>query len=223
MPSEPPLLSKSTPVTLLGGGFVGAGDIDLALSRAPVLIAADGGAGASLSAGHMPEAVIGDMDSLSADDRARLAGRLFPITEQDSTDFDKALRSVAAPMVIAVGFTGARIDHELAVYHSLVTRPERACIVLGATDIVFHLPGRLTLDLPVGTRFSLFPFAETRGRATGLRWPIDDLAFHPARLIGTSNETVADRVTLRFETPGMLGILPRAHLDAVVAGFTGRV
>ncbi|MBY6202493.1 thiamine pyrophosphokinase [Maritalea mobilis] len=216
-------MTSPDPVTLLGGGVVGPGDLDLALTRAPTLIAADGGAGVALSAGYLPEAVIGDMDSLAPADRARLDGRLFPIEEQESTDFDKALRSVAAPLVIAVGFAGARIDHELAAYHTLVTRPDKACIMLGAVDVVFHMPLQLTLALPAGTRFSLFPLAELRGSATGLRWPIDDIPFHPARRIGTSNQTVEPTVTLRFESPGMLGILPRAHLDAVIAALTARV
>lgn len=223
LPAEPPLLTAQCPVTLLGGGVVGADDLALALARAPVLVAADGGAGVALAAGHVPDAVIGDMDSLAPADRARLTGRLFQIDEQDSTDFDKALRSVEAPLVLAVGFAGARIDHELAAYHTLVTRPDRACVILGGSDIVFHVTGEMGLDLPVGTRLSLFPMGEVRGRATGLRWPIDDLVFHPASRIGTSNATVTPRVTLRFDSAGMLAIVPRAHLDAVLAAFSGRV
>ncbi|AHM02553.1 Thiamin pyrophosphokinase [Roseibacterium elongatum DSM 19469] len=223
LPAEAPLLNLGEAVTLLGGGVVAPGDLDLALARAPALVAADGGAGAALAAGHMPEAVIGDMDSLDPRDRARLEGRLVPITEQDSTDFDKALRSVTARLVIAVGFAGARIDHELAAYHTLVARPERACVILGACDIVFHVQGEVALDLPVGTRLSLFPLAGVRGRATGLRWPVDDLAFHPASRIGTSNETVAPRVRLRFDAAGMLAILPRTHLDAVLSALAARV
>ena len=211
------IVETATFVTLLGGGAVDAADLDLALTVAPVLVAADGGADMALALGRMPRAVIGDLDSLSPAGRAALdPSSVHHIPEQDSTDFDKALRSIAAPLILAVGFTGRRIDHELAAYHVLVMRAERRCVILGAEDIVFHAPPTLRLDLPVGTRLSLFPLAEVAVASTGLRWPTDGLAFHPARLIGTSNAVAGDAVTLRPSGPGMLVILPRAHLAAVI-------
>ena len=48
------------------------------------------------------------MDSVSRRARERLGtARFHPIAEQDSTDFDKVLRSVQAPFMIGVGFLGA--------------------------------------------------------------------------------------------------------------------
>jgi thiamine pyrophosphokinase len=49
------------------------------------------------------------------------------------------------------------------------------------------------------------------GRSEGLRWPIDGIAFHPAGRLGTSNAAVGP-VTLEFDSPEMLLILPRAEL-----------
>jgi thiamine pyrophosphokinase len=70
-----------------------------------------------------PQAVIGDLDSISQS-TGRGCGDIFhEVSEQDSTDFDKALRHLDVPLVLAVGFTGARLDHELAVFHTLVARP----------------------------------------------------------------------------------------------------
>ena len=65
------------------------------------------------------------MDSISDGRRAGLQGVLHRIAEQETTDFDKVLRSVAAPLAIAVGFSGGRLDHELAVLNCLLTRPDR--------------------------------------------------------------------------------------------------
>ncbi len=215
------IVRSDTMVTLLGGGELSPEDLSDALSRAPTLVAADGGADKALANGHRPEAVIGDMDSMSDAARADLDPKtLHPIAEQSSTDFDKALRSIAAPCVLAVGFTGRRIDHELAAYHTLITRPEKRCIVLGGEDIAFHARPEITLTLPIGTRVSLFPFAKLNGAATGLRWPIEPIDFRPLGQIGTSNESIASRVTLRFDGPGMLVILPRSALDAAIAALT---
>jgi len=220
VPKGAPLFRADRGVTLLGGGRLSPEDLPMALEIAPHLVAADSGAAAALAAGHMPEAVYGDMDSLPTSVRAQIPhDRVHEVTEQASTDFDKALRHIRAPVVLAAGFTGDRVDHELAVYHGLVARPDRRCLVLGSHDLVLHAPPRLVLDLPAGTRFSLFPMAEVTGRARGLVWPIDGLEFHPARLIGTSNQTSGGVLELSFDAPGMLLIVPRAFLAHVTAAL----
>ena len=69
------IVHSKVPVSLVGGGNLDPTDLDLALDRAPWLVAADGGAGAALAAGHVPEVVIGDLDSLQPNDRDRLGAR----------------------------------------------------------------------------------------------------------------------------------------------------
>ncbi|WP_210527163.1 thiamine diphosphokinase [Rubellimicrobium arenae] len=199
------------PVTLLGGGVAPADDVATALELAPTLVAADGGAGTALALGLRPEAVIGDMDSLSPEAAAAFAPCLHPVAEQDTTDFDKALTRIEAPVVLAVGFAGGRLDHELAALHSLVLRADRPCLLLGPDTLAFHAPPEIDLPLAPGTLVSIFPFAPLRLRSDGLRWPTDHLEFAPDRRIGTSNEA-AGPVRLRPSTRGALVILPRATL-----------
>jgi thiamine pyrophosphokinase len=215
------LVDTSSSVTLLGGGEASAADLEEALSRAPVLVAADSGAATALAAGHLPEAVVGDLDSLSDAARAALpAERVHRVAEQDTTDFDKALRSVRAPLVLGLGFLGARLDHQLANFSVLARRAERRCILLGARDLVFAAPPSVTLDLPAETRLSLFPMAPVAGTSQGLVWPIAGIDFAPAGAIGTSNRVAAGPVQLSFARPGMLVILPRRHLDAAIAALS---
>lgn len=215
------IVDVSEMITLVGGGALTPEDLAQALTIAPVLVAADGGADQALELGHVPQAVIGDLDSISDQARADLRpGTVHHIAEQDSTDFDKALRSVNAPLVLAVGFLGARLDHSLAALNVLARFPARRCILIGAQDVVFLCPQELTLSLPVGTRFSLFPMAPVEGRSTGLRWPLDGLAFAPGAMIGTSNEVGADPLTLSLSAPHMIAMVPRAHLEPVIKALT---
>lgn len=216
MTAPAPALRSPSPVTLVGGGALSPRDLPEALALAPALAAADGGADLALAQGHRPLAVIGDMDSLSPAARAALADRLHPVEEQVSTDFDKALTRIEAPAVLAVGFSGGRLDHELAALHSLVLRPDRPCLLLGPETLALHLPPRLALDLAPGTTVSLFPFAALRCRSTGLRWPTDPLDFAPWARVGTSNEATGP-ATLAPSGPGMLLILPRAALPLALA------
>lgn len=192
----------------------------MALKRAPVLVAADGGADRALAAGQMPEAVIGDFDSVSEAARQAIAPeRQHRIAEQETTDFDKALRSVRAPFVLALGFVGARVDHGLAVFATLLRHSGKVCLVLGPEDVVFLCPADLRLRLEPGDRLSLFPMGPVTGRSEGLRWPIDGLAFAPDGMIGTSNEVSAPEVRVQVDAPRMLAILPRARLDRVISGL----
>lgn len=198
-------------MTLVGGGPLPAHDLHLALALAPTLVAADGGVAHCLAAGLSPKAVIGDMDSIPPEAALSLADRLHPVAEQDSTDFDKALSRIEAPLVIAAGFSGGRLDHELAALHSLVVRADRRCLVLGPESLCLHCPPRLALALAPGTVVSLFPLAPVRVASTGLRWPTDAVPFSPTGRIGTSNAALGP-MTLEARAPGMLVILPRAAL-----------
>ncbi len=216
-----PIVTADGGVTLAGGAPFSRALLEESLSHAPRIVAADAGADRLLRLGVQPEAVIGDFDSISRAARTALAGRLHPISEQETTDFDKALRSVDAPFTIGLGFTGARLDHGLAVLNALARHPERRCLILGARDVTFLAPPRLDLDLPAGTRLSLFPLGPVTGESRGLNWPIGGIDFAPGARIGTSNR-VTGPVSLDFDAPAMLVILPRRALgralDALVPG-----
>ncbi len=211
---------------MVGGGHIGPNDLNLTLNRVKSAVAADGGAAVLVDSGHMPEAVIGDLDSLNASYLRKIpAERLFPIQEQDSTDFDKALRHIQAPIVLAVGFLGARIDHQLATFNAIVRHQDRFCVLLGEHEVIFHAPPRMKLALEPGSIVSLFPLRKVQGRSRGLKWPIDGLTMEPDGRVGTSNQAEGD-IDLQMDGPGMLVIVPRTALDDVMQAFlsgrTGR-
>ena len=214
-----PIVSSDKPIGLVGGGFVGPNDLNLMLNRVESVVAADGGAGVLVESGHVPDAVIGDFDSLGQDVRAQIPKhRLFPVREQDSTDFDKVLRHAQTPLALGVGFLGRRLDHQLAVLNSLVRQQDRFCILLGARELVFHAPPRLSLELTSDDVVSLFPLARVTGRSTGLEWPIDGLVLEPDGQVGTSNRAVS-HITLAVDGPGLLVMVPRDRLDQVMQAF----
>ncbi|MES0825217.1 thiamine diphosphokinase [Ruegeria sp. SCP11] len=220
------IVRSERPIALVGGGQVGPDDLKLVLIRVNLVVAADGGAVPLMDMGHMPDAVIGDFDSLGSSYRDQIPEeRLFPIREQDSTDFDKALRSVEAPLVLGVGFLGGRLDHQLAVLNTLVRLRDRPCLLLGEREVVFLAPPRITLSLTPGDVVSLFPFERVTGKSRGLEWPIDNLVLESNGRVGTSNRALAD-VELSVDGPGLLVMVPRAALEQVMQAFlsekTGR-
>lgn len=202
------IVQSSKPVILVGGGVCPENALTDALTHAKCVVAADGGAAKVLACGRIPDMVIGDMDSLAPELWNQLGdNRLCRIDEQDSTDFDKCLRHISAPLILGYGFLGARLDHELAALNVLARRPDIPCILVGEDDVVAVVPAELSLDLPVGTRFSLFPMRPVTGTSQGLKWPIDGIRFEPGGRTGTSNE-VTGPVHLLMDGPGMLILLP---------------
>lgn len=210
-----PIVSSTSPITLIGGADTAPNALTDALKWGETVVCADGGADTALWAELQPIAVIGDMDSISDAARDAYGDVFHPISEQDSTDFDKALRNIAAPLTLGVGFSGARLDHELGSMTVLARHPERRCILIGADTIVLLCPPVIRLDVAADTAVSLYPLANVGCASDGLRWPTDGLRFAPDGRVGTLNKATGP-VTLRPDGAKMLLILPRAALDVTV-------
>ena len=59
------IIHDSQPVILVGGAVLGSSDFALVKRWGKQIVAADGGAASVLGAGYLPDAVIGDFDSIS--------------------------------------------------------------------------------------------------------------------------------------------------------------
>ena len=214
------IVQTSEFVTLVGAGPVNTSNLNEALKIAPTLIAADGGAEMLRKYGNSPEIVIGDMDSASAQTLALLNDQIVhKIVDQDTTDFEKALGAISAPLVLGLGFLGGRVDHQLSAMRAVAQTPEHRCILLGDEDIVFRLPEHLDMPLPSGTRVSIFPFAQARVQAAGLKWPLDDVALSMASFISQSNEVTRDRLEIHAMGQAVI-VLPIQALSESVAALT---
>jgi len=209
----------NAPVLLVGNGPVDASIIALTHSFCRHTVAADGGANAALAHGLKLDATIGDMDSSADNKTPETHGEIIRIPAQDSTDFEKCLSVISAPLILGIGFLGGRLDHELAALNALV-KTQKNVILIGEVDLVFKLPEASHLTLPLGTRLSTFPMGPVSGvKSEGLAWPLDGLAFAPEGAISTSNHTTAPEVTLTNPEQPLLCILPRLHLSATLKLF----
>ena len=214
-----------TAVTLVGAGALDMAMVEAARALAPVLIAADGGADRLAEMGLSPSAVIGDMDSISGPERWRAGPTtLVHLAEQETTDFEKCLYATEAPLYLAVGFTGRRLDHTLALCHALLRYPDKRIVVVGEHEVSALAPPGVTLRLALapGARVSIYPLlAVTATHSRGLVWPIDGLALAPGSKIATSNAASQPVVEIAFDGPGALVMLERERLSVLVGALTG--
>jgi thiamine pyrophosphokinase len=202
------IVFSQEPVLLVGGAIGDNAQLSEVLDEVATVVAADSGANWLHTLGHVPDALIGDLDSVSKQTLAAIPqDRVHHIPEQDSTDFDKALRSVASPLVVGIGFLGGQVDHLLAAMTVLARYPDRAVVLVGDRDVVAHVPPQIVLPVAEGTRVSLFPMRAVSGTSSGLHWPIDGVEMSPGTRVGTSNRADGP-VTLTMNSSGMLLILP---------------
>jgi thiamine pyrophosphokinase len=209
--------------------IVGGGTVDPALlrelaDRGVALVGADGGADAIGDAGLMPAAIIGDLDSLA--DRTAWEERtpVIHIPEQVTTDFQKALYSTSAPVTLALGMTGKRLDHTLAALSAVLQyAPSRRLLLVDEVDVALAVVGSIRFEAGAHERVSIHPLLPLRfSHSSGLYYPMDGLLLEPGGLIGTSNEGTGGLVQVVPDdgTPWLL-ILGKERLWDLVGASQG--
>ena len=202
------IIDTSAAILLVGAGPVDPVILSSLATMTTELVAADGGANHIFALGLTPAAVIGDGDSLDANLRKVIpSDRIYPVDEQDTTDLEKSLARLRAPLIIGLGFLDGRIDHTLAGLNALVKFAAQPVLLIGSEDACFHIPHDLTLNMPPGRRFSLYPLTPLQAHSEGLYWPLDGLNLSPIGQIGTSNLTTG-QVRLQPDRAGLIGIIP---------------
>lgn len=220
--SNSEIVTCDTALCLIGGAAVADIAFAAVLPLVGGFVGVDGGADHLLARDIRPHRVIGDLDSLSEAARTRFADCLWHIAEQDSTDFEKALTRVTAPQVIALGFTGGRMDHALSVLNVMARHPDRTVLLVDADDVSYLAPqGDSIITMPVGARVSLMPLGDVRASVTGVRWAFTDWDLHPTGRNSASNMATGGPVQISAQGP-LLVTLPLAHLvEAATNGVRG--
>lgn len=197
-----------------GGDLNDGPAVQAALSAAPgaLIVAADSGARHALACGLMPDLVVGDLDSLAADEVADLRARGVTIDQhpahKDETDLELALIAACArgaTWLRILGAVGDRMDQTLANI-ALLTLSDLdgrdARIVSGRQTLWLLHPGLHPVHGEPGDTISLIAFVPgvTGITTDGLEYPLRDevLAFGPAR--GVSNVMLGREASVRFDT-----------------------
>ncbi|MDB5561299.1 MAG: thiamine pyrophosphokinae [Hyphomicrobiales bacterium] len=214
-------------LVIVGGGAV---DLDLLAQLAAggaALVGADGGGDVIAGAGLKPNAIIGDFDSLS--DPLGWLGRtrLVRISEQETTDFEKALYSTRAPVTVALGMTGKRFDHTLAALDA-VTRyaRQRSIILVDESDIALAVSGSFSFGVKAGERVSVHPLQPVLFRSSdGLKYPLEGLRLAPGERTGTSNSATKRTFVIepaKGEDGVWLLILEKGNLAGLIEAVMNR-
>jgi thiamine pyrophosphokinase len=168
--------------------------------RCNTIVAADSGWRHALSVGVTPSVVLGDFDSITADELREVHEANVPLIEypsnKDLTDAEIALQYIVdsdATSLLLVSGGGDRFDHLLSLMHALCDRSLsglRRCAIVGDTRIdIVTASHAISLSSDHGQIVSLVPISgDARGvSTTGLRWPLHAGDLQTTKSRGVSN------------------------------------
>lgn len=204
----------STRIVIFANGELNDGPLvrrALAEAQGGLAVAADGGARLAQACGARLDAVIGDLDSLTAAEVAALrasgATVLSYPEEKDETDLELALLwavEQGAAWIRVIGGIGGRFDQTISNLHLLALPALRGCdarLVAGVQQTWLLYPPEGVIEGAPGDTVSLLPLS---GRAVGvrtdgLRYPLhgETLALGPAR--GVSNVLAEAQARVRLQ------------------------
>ncbi|MBR5852093.1 MAG: thiamine diphosphokinase [Bacteroidaceae bacterium] len=185
-------------VIVAGGEFPTAKQPLQVLKDAPFVVCCDGAADRYIATGCVPDAIVGDGDSISAENRKKFAHLLHIISEQESNDQTKAVRHLmerGMRRIAIVGATGKREDHTIGNISLLIEYARTGCDVRSFTDHGVFIPcnGTTTHKCRKGQQVSIFSITARDLSAEGLLYPIYDFNNWWQ---GTLNECTGEEFTI---------------------------
>lgn len=193
-------MKKYECVVVANGLFPSRPELLQYIQDAEYVVACDG-VMRNLEIFRAPDAIVGDLDSLSEELRLRYSDRIYKFTEQDTNDLTKAIHHVREKgfsEVLILGATGLREDHTLGniallLDYALDFKQVELCSDYGCftplhkTTVLESFPGQQV------SLFSLYPHGSIS--VEGLRYPIENRRFY-SWWEATLNETMGDQFSI---------------------------
>ena len=183
-------------------------------------VAADGGANMLLKSKYVPDAVVGDFDSLEPKTRKQMPNSKFlHIPEQDTNDADKAVRhclKLGFKEIHLLGADGGRQDQFLSGLEILFKYSEQARLISWTKLERLEFINQIWEEkFAPGTTLSLLPiFGGAQGIITkGLKYPLNNQNLIPGKSpSGVSNLVVSNPVSVKIKKGTLLLLVQHTEL-----------
>jgi thiamine pyrophosphokinase len=193
---------KSYTIIVADGNFP-AHEIPLEYLRAAGrIVCCDGSAENLIKAGYIPDAIVGDMDSLNESIAGRFQDRIFRNSNQETNDLTKSIEWCTERGfrdLVIVGATGKREDHTIGNI-SLLAEYIRYTSVKIVTDtgILMALAKSSGVSSFPGQQVSIFSIDPgTEVTSEGLRYPLEGKKL-TNWWVATLNEAEGESFALKF-------------------------
>lgn len=139
------------------------------------LIAADGAYNRLYSLGIHPQAIVGDMDSVTEKHDTEHT-KFIEIPDQNSNDFEKCVRYAEQSgykNIIIIGFTGGLLEHTVNNISIIIKFADELNItVYHQHRYCYYITNDIELDLNKDELVSLIPFPSAVLTTVGLNWEL---------------------------------------------------
>jgi thiamine pyrophosphokinase len=174
------------------------------------IICADGGANTALKSGIVPDAIVGDLDSIHAEALVKFHRvPTFEDRDDETTDLEKAiLWAIKANYdhITVVGATGKRVDHSVGNL-AVIAKYYPDAIIRFVDDLgeISYIGRELTFEAKNGDVVSLIPLSRCEGIVTkGLRYALEGEALELGVREGTSNVVDNSPVNIKVQKGHLL-------------------
>ncbi len=199
-------LQNNDYAVIVANGDYPTNEIPLAyIKKANYIVCCDGATNELVAHGIEPNAIVGDCDSISQENRERFANIIHHISEQETNDLTKAVNFCIQQKIkniVIVGATGKREDHTIGNISLLANylNKDKSLNIKMITDfgIFVALQGKNTICSPPRLQVSIFSIDQTPISSYGLRYPLKELVLSEWWQ-GTLNETLDEKFTLESE------------------------
>ncbi len=175
------------------------------IEKAAYIVCTDGAANDFIADGGRPDAIVGDCDSISEENRKRYSHILYPIDDQETNDLTKSVLFCVGKgkkEIVIVGGTGKREDHTLGNISLLVEYMESVKVTMVTNYGIFTPIQRSTTFMSFrGQQVSLFCIDHKEVTTRNLKYPLHNQLLSNWWQ-GTLNESLGDTFTV--ETSGRL-------------------
>jgi thiamine pyrophosphokinase len=169
------------------------------------LICADGGANSALKMNLIPDAIIGDLDSISsaALKRFEQKSEIIQLKRQNDTDVEKCLKYAINKkfnQVMLTGVTGNRLDHTICNLGIVLKFLDQINISLVAEDSYLKpYKGNIELKSNIGETISIYGFdKKTKISSKGLKYELKNVSLPFGKKESTSNVAQKNIVQLKI-------------------------
>jgi len=167
------------------------------------IICADGGANSALKMGLIPDAIIGDLDSISSEaiNEFKSVSKIIRIRRQNDTDVEKCLKYAIRKKydeALLLGATGNRLDHTFCNIGIVLKFFPKIKISLIAEDSFLKAyTGNVELKTFPGETISLYGIStRTKITSNGLKYELKNISLPFGVRESTSNIAIKNIVKL---------------------------
>lgn len=173
------------------------------LKQAETVICCDGAANELIQNGFTPSVIIGDMDSISTENKEKYKNIIIEVASQDTNDQTKAVEWAidnGYDEICILGATGKREDHTIGNIALLCTYMKKIKVCMISNYGIFTPIYKPTVfNSFTGQQVSIFSLIpDTIINSENLRYPLNHSQFK-SWWMGTLNESLSQNFSLNFE------------------------